>query len=201
MNKMVIAGFFAGLLLIGGFFLLRGIAGGFNQLNENAVMISESKAPSDESADTEAPAAPSAAPAPAPAPPAAELTLTRGVSADYQPGQPVDVTVTISYTGPDAINALGLSEKAPVGWTFQEVTGGDKPVITPKPGETAEWNFAWIEVPKFPCTFTYRAVSAANAAGPQAVAGQGIYRKMGPELRSPMTVTTINQAAAPAPAR
>lgn len=113
----------------------------------------------------------------------------------YRAGQAVDVFVGFEYAGADKVTALALVERIPAGWSFQEVSGGAKPVIMPAKGATGELTFVWVQVPSFPCTLSYRIVPGPEVAGPQEVQGQAVYRQLGPEQRTEALKTVVSKAA------
>lgn len=124
-----------------------------------------------------------------------DMILRRTVSGPYVPGGTVDVTLSYTYTGSEAISAFGVSEFTPPGWTFVEFVSGSEPAAMPNPDETGELGFAWIYPPAIPGGFTYRLRVPQTAAGPQTMEGYAIYRTLNPELRSNTRVTIINPAA------
>jgi PKD repeat protein len=111
-----------------------------------------------------------------------DMVLDRVMSGDYLPGQTLDVTLTLTYTGDGPITALGIYEIAPSGWTFVRLNGGKVPTIHPAIRDTSPFPFAWIEIPAFPVRFTYRVRAPEDAEGPQLFRGQGEYRSDGPRL-------------------
>ena len=129
------------------------------------------------------------------------LTLLRtlGGPGAYEPGSTLDITVTISSAGDDTVTALGLEETLPAGWSFDSVVSGDVPSVTPAQGTTGTLGFAYISVPAFPVSFTYRVNVPVNATGPKDVLGEALYRTTGPELSSGIVTTTIEEADVTAP--
>ena len=120
--------------------------------------------------------------------------LTMGRSAapgGYHPGQALDVIVSLDYQGGDKVTALAVAEHLPKGWTFQEVSGGEIPNVVPAKGATGEVAFVWVKVPAFPCTLSYKVLPGPDVLGPQEISGQGVFRQMGPELRSALVKTTV----------
>jgi hypothetical protein len=194
MNKWAVAGFIFGLacLTVAGYVVYlasqqQGIGGVTEQPAPTV-----SKAPDAAPAPVPAPApAPAPAPTPAPAPAdaaaaftPANITLVRSIPADaYVPGQPVDVTLIVNKAGTEQLMAIGIKEEIPAGWTFDQVLTQDlsKPSIQRAVGSVLE--FAWIDIPQFPLTLTYRVNTAAE---PQEVtlSGEALVRTNGPEISS-----------------
>ena len=112
----------------------------------------------------------------------------------YSPGQPVELTLELQYSGGDKVTALAIVEKLPKGWLFQEVSSGTRPVIVPSRGATGELTFVWVQVPAFPCTMTYTVVPGPEVTGPQEIEGQAVYRQYGPEMRSETARTVLGLA-------
>ena len=113
----------------------------------------------------------------------------------YRTGQALDVIVSLNSNGRDKLTALALVERLPQGWTFQELSGGASPVITPAKGAAGELSFVWAQIPAFPFTVSYRIVPGPEVAGPQEFQGQAVYRQAGPEQRTEMVKTTVVPAA------
>jgi hypothetical protein len=122
------------------------------------------------------------------------MTLWRFVSSTvYHPCGTIEVTFTVYYHDASGVTALGIEEILPPGWTFVElVTYSEQPDIAPDAGDTM-LEFAWVDVPAFPVTVTYRAQVPANASGDQTIMGSALYRRDGPELRSPVVYTTLEE--------
>ncbi len=123
------------------------------------------------------------------------LKISRSVTpGGYRTGQALDVIVSLVAEGKDKVTALALVEQLPKGWSFQEVSGGAKPVIMPSKGATGELTFVWVQVPAFPCTVAYRIVPGPEVTGAQELQGQAVYRQSGPELRTEMVKTAVSPA-------
>ena len=112
----------------------------------------------------------------------------------YRTGQALDVMVSLACEGKEKVTALALVERLPKGWSFQEVSGGAKPVIAPTKGVGGELTFVWVQVPAFPCTVSYRVVAGTEVAGAQEFQGQAVYRQAGPEQRTEMVKTVVAPA-------
>ncbi len=145
----------------------------------------------------EAPAAPAPADAPAAAATASDssngvVELARTVSsATYTPGEALEVTLTLNYAG-DPILALAALEEVPRGWIYDGFVTGEKPAVEPPKGPRDRLTFIWITVPTFPTTFTYRLIPAENESGPREINGYSVFRRTGPEVQWPPTVTQLN---------
>jgi hypothetical protein len=112
----------------------------------------------------------------------------------YRTGQVFDVIVGLDCHGQEKVTALALVERLPKGWTFEEVSGGEKPVIAPSKGAAGELTFVWVRVPAFPCTVSYRVVPGPEVSGPQEFQGQAVYRQSGPELKTEPVGMTVQPA-------
>ena len=123
------------------------------------------------------------------------LRMTRSVTpGGYRTGLPLDVIVSLASDGTEKVTALALVERLPKGWSFQEVSGGAKPVITPAKDAVGELTFVWVQVPAFPCTVSYRMVPGPEVAGAQELQGQAVYRQSGTEQRTDMVKTMVSPA-------
>ncbi|MCC6144480.1 MAG: hypothetical protein IT368_11800 [Candidatus Hydrogenedentes bacterium] len=178
------------------------------------VVVEEQAAPAPEAAPaTETPqpeaASPAAADAGAAVPAAAAstpqnetggITLTREVAGNaYTPGQPLTVQLTLTHEGKEPVTALAITEELPKNWAFASIAGGQAPTVAPPQRATGTLNFIWVNVPQFPFTVSYLIDTTENPGGPQALKGQAIYRKLGPELRSDEVVSELSPVAAGAP--
>ncbi len=123
---------------------------------------------------------------------AQEMTIERQVLGvgEYIAGSTVDVQVTFSYTGAGAVFALGLEEFIPEGWTFNSrISNSNNPAVTPDAGDDSPLTFAWLNIPSFPFTLTYRLNVPAGTTGKQELSGRAIYRTTGDEQQSPLVTT------------
>lgn len=125
--------------------------------------------------------------------PDTEVILTRQSlnNGFYTPGQPVEVEVTLTYTGTDPVQQLGLEELTPNGWQFGGFSGGTVPPIGPQPGDTGTLGFAYITVPGFPVTFRYLLAATTGSIGEQSILGQGLYAFGDQQQRTRVAVTTL----------
>lgn len=109
------------------------------------------------------------------------LTMTRTIVPEgvYEPGVPLDVTITLDFIGDDTLTALGVEEVFPPGWTFDSVVSEDGPSIVPP----ADWpellEFAWFPLPEFPVSFTYRVNPPQGEGGSPQIVGEAYCRVSG----------------------
>lgn len=133
----------------------------------------------------------------------AGVALSHGVPDGYTAGESTEVTVTITAEQGDQITALGLLETVPPGWSFggaRAITGGLPAIMPPLGATIATFEFAWVSIPAFPCTFAYTLNIPASAVERADVVGQVEYRTTtGRELTEPDSVS-INAASDTAPA-
>ena len=107
----------------------------------------------------------------------------------------MDVTVTLAYSGSETVTLLGMEEMAPEGWTYKGIVSGASPAVTPTVGDTGTLGFAWITVPSFPVTFTYRLQVPGTTTGLQTISGQILYSLGGDMLKTPMLNTDLQEGA------
>ena len=104
------------------------------------------------------------------------------------------VQVTINYDGSEGtITALGYEEKIPDGFSYLGPLASENPTppIVPSLGQTGTLNFAYIFVPSFPATFTYRIACPPSICEPGQLEGKVLYRTTGPQLESAPTINVI----------
>ena len=107
----------------------------------------------------------------------------------YSPDcQTQDVQITIYNDGANDLTAIGVMETVPDGWAFDSLVNPPAcaPAVLPPQGATGTLEFAWLCIPTFPYTFTYRLTLPADAAGEQFFDGLLLYRRSGPELIGPI---------------
>jgi hypothetical protein len=123
-----------------------------------------------------------------------QIMLTRQAPPSFTPGQPIELTVTISAAGPGMLTAIGVYETLPPNWTFAGVRGvtADPPSISPAPGQTELLEFAWITPPTFPAIFAYTVIPPEEAGGIQYISGQVEYRESAGALKSNVEITELN---------
>jgi len=121
------------------------------------------------------------------------MFMDRGHFDTYVPGTEVVVQVNISVQNSGrVINAIGLRETIPAGWSYLGSNGGAAPQVEPSPGEQGLLEFAWIEIPAPPFGFSYTlGVPESDPGGLQTLHGALEYRLAGSAKYAPPTVTTI----------
>ncbi|NLF58109.1 MAG: PKD domain-containing protein [Candidatus Hydrogenedens sp.] len=125
------------------------------------------------------------------------LALTRTFSpAAYQPGQPLDVTLRVEQNGKAVVTSLGLIESAPEGWSFGGVVSGEAPPIISTNPETGAFEFAYVTVPAFPVTFTYRTTPPSDSSGDKGFQGRVLYRTTGAQQETEELVSVISAGGA-----
>lgn len=134
------------------------------------------------------------------------ITATREVSGSgltgasnqfYVPGGQINVVITLSKSGPDAITALGFEDTVPAGWTYSSASlvGPNVPDVRPANGASGTLGFAYISAETFPISFGYTITVPGNATGAQSLLGVGKYRTGGPEILT----NNVNLALSAAP--
>jgi len=205
MNRAALIGFLVGLVVIVGVAYV--VAQKFTQINDVAVREGQSvplnlpKPPAAPAPKPEQTAPVAEKKAETPLPPGVTptvLTMTRTVtpSEKLEPNGNIEVTITLTAEGTDPVRAVGLQEEIPEGWTFDTITAGAKPDVSPPAGRSGVLEFAWITVPKFPAAFTYRLKLPQNPPKQAQIKGRTLYRTGGPELRTPDVVTPLGEGAA-----
>lgn len=108
----------------------------------------------------------------------AQVLLFHQHPEDYRGGKQVAVTVYISALQWDGLNAMGLYETVPEGWTYAgaRAIGGTMPGVTPKNGDTGVLQFLWIEQSTAPITFQYVLNVPPRENGTRYFSGQVEYR-------------------------
>jgi hypothetical protein len=143
---------------------------------------------------TEETPAPAEAPAPeAPVADNATVTLERAIAAEgYTAGQPLQVSMTISYDGQTPVSALSVMETLPQGWTFGEWVSGPAPPVKPTAGRAGTLPFIWIQVPEFPAVIEYTVNVPDGEIGERQMSAEAVYRRTGGEEKSPPAVTMVS---------
>jgi hypothetical protein len=132
----------------------------------------------------------------------ANVKISRSVSGEFRPGETLSVKLTITGTPSqgDPLLALGVYESIPAGTTYNGITdsSGDAPGVKPTPPVTGgtELNFAWIEPPALPYSFTYSLAIAEDAVFPLEIRGHVEYRLSGSALFSDIAITTLEESPA-----
>lgn len=108
----------------------------------------------------------------------AQVLLFHQHPEDYKGGKQVAVTVYISALQWDGLNAMGLYETVPEGWTYAgaRAVAGTMPGVTPKSGDTGVLQFLWIEQSTAPITFQYMLNVPPRENGTRYFSGQVEYR-------------------------
>lgn len=121
------------------------------------------------------------------------VEVARSISAGgYTPGQPLEISVTLNYAAADPVTALALVETLPEGWSFDKVTGGAAPAVSPPAGKTGPVTFIWVQIPTFPATLTYTVNVPATDSGARTLSGKAAYRTTGAQIEGPPTATDIS---------
>lgn len=121
---------------------------------------------------------------------------------EYTPGQPLEVTITMSASMVEGLTAIGLYETLPPEWVFGGLRGltGDPPTVSPQPGDMGVLEFAWIQIPILPYTFAYIITPPETGGGPVYISGQIEYRTHGGAQKSPPVISNLNGQDRIAPA-
>ncbi len=106
----------------------------------------------------------------------AQVTLTQLPTTErYTAGATLDITVTLNVVTADQINAVGLEQTLPAGWTFDSAVSGDIPGVLPTVGEDGLLEFAWFPLPvAYPVSFVYRVAVPLAATGTQSITGTAL---------------------------
>lgn len=112
----------------------------------------------------------------------------------YTAGDAMVVSVAMDYTGEEPVTALALEVSLPPRWQFAGIAGSLRPAVEPPAGTRDALTFLWIQIPAFPATVEYAVDIPADAAGPQTLSAQAIYRGLAGERQSP--VDTVELAPA-----
>ncbi len=119
----------------------------------------------------------------------------------YAPGALFQIAVTINAEGGGVINAMGLRETVPPGWTLAAVEAaiGDPPDISSPVGASGTLEFAWITPPALPHTFAYTLAVPEGESGPKRIHGALEYRTTGGALFASPVITETEGPSALAP--
>lgn len=123
------------------------------------------------------------------------LAREAGGDGSYHAGSTLDITVTLTRTGTGTLTQLGVTETLPAGWLFKSLVSGSLPPVKPATGATGTLGFAWITIPAFPITFTYRINVPAGVTGTKTITGRAIYAFAGSQLNSPDVATDIPEGS------
>lgn len=132
----------------------------------------------------------------APASAGSGLALATTVSTPaFTPGDVVEVSVQMGYDGGEAVTAVGLQTIIPDGWKFDGLSGGATPTIAPDAGRTGVLEFAWIQPPPWPATFTYRLRVPETENAARELSTTAMYRTSGDQLTSNTASATLTPKA------
>lgn len=122
------------------------------------------------------------------------MVLSRYHMDTYEPGKPLDITITIEGPDLEVLRAMGLEEDLPEDWLLVSVQGdaGVAPDIFPSSGAAPPFDFAWIMPPAPPCAFTYTVMVPESAWGQKELYGVLEYRIDGGALQAAPAVTLLN---------
>ena len=139
-----------------------------------------------ESATPETPATPDAPP------PADGMALATTVSSQaFTPGDVVEVSVQLGYGGAETVTAVGLQTVLPDGWKFEGLSGGAVPTIAPDAGRSGLLEFAWIQPPQWPATFSYKLRVPETETAARELNSTAMYRTSGAQLSSNTATATL----------
>jgi hypothetical protein len=109
----------------------------------------------------------------------------------YVPGESLDITVSITKTNDVQLTQLGLIETLPEGWSFDRIVSGNLPGIQPSTGKTGQLSFAWLFIPTFPVSLTYRVHVPPGSSGDQLHRGLAIFSTGGAQAFTPQHAINI----------
>ena len=121
-------------------------------------------------------------------------TVTPNTTALVPDGGTVTFTATLSYvTTPSAI---GVTVKIPSGWAYEN--GANEPAVKPAAGRTGTLEWACVDVPASPVTFSFR-VSYPAGQTRVSIASSVMLRLAGEvtNLTPPVIVLSSGQASQP----
>ena len=126
--------------------------------------------------------------------PSYDVQLTRQFSTGgvYTAGEAVTVTLAVSYSGGYPLTSLGIRETLPAGWTLRTVGGECPPPVYRQEEQNAE--FAWIDLPELPCSFTYQVWPPPDASGLAGFSGMALFRVLGGEQTTAPFVSILSPA-------
>lgn len=123
-----------------------------------------------------------------------KMVMTRTASSTtFVPGGTLDITLRLELRGGATVRALGIVETIPEGFTFVDLLGGEKPEVFGGPGSGGKLELAWVTVPEFPITFSYRVKTSDSAIATRGFSGFAVFRCGGPEMRSDAVTTWVTQ--------
>jgi hypothetical protein len=132
----------------------------------------------------------------------ADFTLSRELNpVEYRPGESVFVQITVIVESSDNINALGVEETIPEGWTYAGYISGLQPCVQPAIGSSGNnglLEFAWfnlggtcsLTLPSF--SMIYELTPALASVGTQPITGRAIaFAGGGQETSTELVVSTV----------
>lgn len=124
------------------------------------------------------------------------VTMMRsaGGSNTYVPGGTLRVSVTLSKSGPGVVNALGITETLPPGWSLAAVIQDGGVESAPAAGTQGTLEFAWLTMPAFPVTVVYDVAVPEDASGIAEITGAVLYRIGDATEESSAVITTTLHA-------
>ncbi len=116
-------------------------------------------------------------------------------SIHYIPGKSIVITVNFTKNTSENILALGMNSLCPAGWVYQGTISGSVPPVTPQNGKLSDgvnpFEFAWITVPSFPFSFSFKVEVPSNTQGPCQIITQALFRMTGPQYCSDFAQTSF----------
>jgi len=120
------------------------------------------------------------------------MTAARTFAEDgYAAPGTLDVSVIINWAAADTLTSLAVFETLPPGWTFHSMLAGT-PFLAPNAGDSGALEFAWLSIPTFPTTLTYRVNVPAGQIGAKSFSGDVRYRTSGSEIVVTTPATSIS---------
>lgn len=121
------------------------------------------------------------------------ITISRAAEGCAEPGEQVRITVTIESACGDALTALALRETLPAGWAYAGIADGspNRPALESNPGALGTAEFAWVDLPAFPATFTYILAVPASETSQRTLSGAPIYRLAAGEQTGATVLTAV----------
>lgn len=134
-------------------------------------------------------------------PAAAAFTLSREVNpTEYRPGEPIFVQLTVIVEPFDNVNALGVEETIPEGWTYAGYISGLQPCVQPSIGSRGNnglLEFAWfnlggtcsLTLPSF--SVIYELTPGPASVGTQPISGRAIAFTGGQETSTELVASGV----------
>ncbi|MBP8130381.1 MAG: hypothetical protein KA184_12450 [Candidatus Hydrogenedentes bacterium] len=90
------------------------------------------------------------------------------------------------------VTAMAVVEELPAGWTYEGIASGPKPTLELPAGHPGPLQFIWVDIPKFPATFSYRVRVPGGETGVRTITGQALYRTDGPQAETAAVETPLS---------